>query len=1164
MDLNYYKKYEPIDGKWYITKELGSGSFGTVFEVTRKDFPDMKSAMKIISIPNSQSEVRSYREENYDLDEQSVTSYFYGFVEEFVKEFKLMSQLRGNSNIVSYEDHDVKKHEDGIGWDIFIRMELLKPMGQYFSKNTPSNDDIIKLGIDICKALEVCKKYNIIHRDIKPSNIFVSDTGDYKLGDFGVARTLEKTSSGLSKKGTYTYMAPEVFKGEKYGANVDIYSLGIVMYKLLNNNLEPFRTDRTYNDGERAMELRMQGQPLPKPANAEGKLAEIVLKACNFNPQERYQSPSQMREDLEHLGNNEIDSTSSDTLDDLDHKSPRRSQIINDNDKGETASREGTVGLFGDENKRILSEQEIVKLAFAREPANINTSHGRAIGEQCLSRILPIYDAVQPLSNVIKLNNNADVKELMNKADTDTLLVCFKTSAYYISKGDDKVAIGEFQKNIIEQLKTRNFAAIEAKQPITKPPLNENSADISSKNRKKVDINKTIYRIKDGFMKKWKLWTTIIAVVLLALIASLVICKIDFSGHKVGGGKSGMLVVEFYPGIDVSRGELKSIEEGINERASVLGVKYDTKVGDNRVVLEIEENFAETIDQKKYILDLLGTNGAMGIASGYSMEIEDCKSGFTKIEVESENREKFMDYFGDKMASTGLSNTDTKTQIESLTGENIYYLHVELDKKTALDFTDCAEATDKQNAENGKVTREMSGMFDFVRHNSLVSGGIQMDWTTAGTIIKIPNADEFFLFPASNAAESSKCLELLKKVLETDSLKTGCSYSIIEEPKWETEEEQFGAYQQQDIEDEYIVALFDLGEYYSEELDDESYKLVIENIKKRLDSLKIPYSMGYSGLYGKNLSLKISPKYMNSDMVRFIANPGNIEFYSQFDKAYLYHEKFEIDNDQNGNLCLKVKFSGYKNEVIAKYLEKIPGALETVSEDGTTTESTFDISTGSVYLVVNDVTVAGAKITDLQDDSSLCFSNLLCYQKDSISNDDVPFLELLQQIDQESYLGYNWTLESIKYYKKGEYVTDDISEIPWGYKGSDVDDNIKNLVESHGGKVTKSFKSRNALEITINVEEGLDFATNYMDKVKEIYKACNFDDCSHASIWFYEEDAGENSPIDAAQFEFSKATYGAMKMSWIVFDGPEYGKYAEEIERICETDEFYKEKTDKY
>ncbi len=305
MDINYYKKFEPIDGKWYINKELGSGAFGTVFEIERKDFSDMKAALKVISIPSTQSEVESYKEENYDLDEKSITSYFYGFVEEFVKEFRLMSQLKGQSNIVSYEDHDVIKKEDGIGWDIFIRMELLTPMNKYFAANMPKQIDVIKLGIDICKALEVCQKYKIIHRDIKPSNIFISETGDYKLGDFGVARTLEKTSSGLSKKGTYAYMAPEVYKGQPYGSNVDIYSLGIVMYKLLNNNLEPFRKDRTYNDGERALEMRLLGNEIPKPANAEGRLAEIVLKACSFDPKERYESPLQMRQELENIQYNE-------------------------------------------------------------------------------------------------------------------------------------------------------------------------------------------------------------------------------------------------------------------------------------------------------------------------------------------------------------------------------------------------------------------------------------------------------------------------------------------------------------------------------------------------------------------------------------------------------------------------------------------------------------------------------------------------------------------------------------------------------------------------------------------------------------------------------------------------------------------------------------------
>ena len=179
MELSYYKKFEPIDGKWYITRELGSGAFGTVFEVERKDEPGMKSAIKVISIPRTQSEVRSYSNDNYDLDEKSISSYFYGFVEEFKKEILVMSRLRGYTNIVSYEDHEIIQKDDGIGWDIFIRMELLTPLNEYYKDYPPNQRDIIKLGIDLCRALEICGKYNIVHRDIKPGNIFVSETGDY-------------------------------------------------------------------------------------------------------------------------------------------------------------------------------------------------------------------------------------------------------------------------------------------------------------------------------------------------------------------------------------------------------------------------------------------------------------------------------------------------------------------------------------------------------------------------------------------------------------------------------------------------------------------------------------------------------------------------------------------------------------------------------------------------------------------------------------------------------------------------------------------------------------------------------------------------------------------------------------------------------------------------
>lgn len=302
MDISYYKKYEPVFGEWKIVREIGSGSFGKVFEIEREDFGyTYKAALKAVTIPQSQSEVDSIMDDG--MDSQSVTQYFRSFVEELVDEFRLMSKLKGESNIVSYEDHRVIEHKDGIGWDILIRMELLIPLLKYTKEHSMTQADVVRLGIDICKALELCRKHNIIHRDIKPENIFVSENGKFKLGDFGIAKTVEKTMSGLSKKGTYTYMAPEVYKGEEYGPSVDIYSLGIVLYRYLNNNRAPFLPEFpaviTHSDRSNAIERRIKGETIPAPATADDELAAIVLKACAYDPKERYASATEMREALE-------------------------------------------------------------------------------------------------------------------------------------------------------------------------------------------------------------------------------------------------------------------------------------------------------------------------------------------------------------------------------------------------------------------------------------------------------------------------------------------------------------------------------------------------------------------------------------------------------------------------------------------------------------------------------------------------------------------------------------------------------------------------------------------------------------------------------------------------------------------------------------------------
>ncbi len=293
--------------EWKIEKQLGKGSYGTVYQAIRKtNNLESHAAIKIISIPSNSSEVDSLRSDG--LDDNGIKTYFSGVVDDFVNEIQLMETLKGIQNIVSVEDYKVIEKSNQFGWDIYIRMELLTDFNTYISKHSLSEQDVIKLGIDICTALEVCGQRNIIHRDIKPENIFINDFGFYKLGDFGIARKLENLTGGLSQKGTLFYMAPEVATTNQYDSRVDTYSLGLVLYRLLNNNRLPFiETEQQLlspNGRKEAVERRIRGDRLPPPRMASPTLANVILRACAYNPDARFANPTQMKRALATILNN--------------------------------------------------------------------------------------------------------------------------------------------------------------------------------------------------------------------------------------------------------------------------------------------------------------------------------------------------------------------------------------------------------------------------------------------------------------------------------------------------------------------------------------------------------------------------------------------------------------------------------------------------------------------------------------------------------------------------------------------------------------------------------------------------------------------------------------------------------------------------------------------
>ena len=287
---------------WTIGKYLGAGGYGKVYEIERTlSGVRERAALKVVSRPADDAEIEACYENGYD--QASMKASYEEEIQRYVKEYELMKDLQGQTNIVSCDDFAVVPRKDGIGGQIFIRMELLTPLQKATKQSMLSESEVIRLGKDICKALILCEARHIIHRDIKPENILISKFGDYKLGDFGVARVQDHTTNA-TKMGTHGYAAPEVEHGQKYGKEADIYSLGITLYWLLNNRRMPFlNADEpvTAMKNQEALRRRYEGEKLPAPKNGSQKLKQIVLKACAYRPVDRYRSTQELYDALAEL-----------------------------------------------------------------------------------------------------------------------------------------------------------------------------------------------------------------------------------------------------------------------------------------------------------------------------------------------------------------------------------------------------------------------------------------------------------------------------------------------------------------------------------------------------------------------------------------------------------------------------------------------------------------------------------------------------------------------------------------------------------------------------------------------------------------------------------------------------------------------------------------------
>lgn len=287
-----------------VDEKIGSGGFGTVYKVSKTNASGTYvRALKHITLPTKKQYASVLNSMGGDY--AKADNYFAGVLNDIVSEIRILSTLSesGIQNIVRYYENDIVETQSPKTYDIYILMEYLTPFPDYFDNRSFTVRDVIRLGKDILTALISCHGKNIIHRDIKDDNIFVSSDGVYKLGDFGVSKALKDKSRAESVKGTPNFIAPEVYLGkEKYDNTVDIYSLGIVLYKLLNKSRNPFLpafpAPYSTDDEDAAFEARMGGKIPELPMSARNQLGEAVVKAIMPRDQ-RYNSAAEFLSELQ-------------------------------------------------------------------------------------------------------------------------------------------------------------------------------------------------------------------------------------------------------------------------------------------------------------------------------------------------------------------------------------------------------------------------------------------------------------------------------------------------------------------------------------------------------------------------------------------------------------------------------------------------------------------------------------------------------------------------------------------------------------------------------------------------------------------------------------------------------------------------------------------------
>ena len=294
--MSEFKLISPLLDGMIVEKEFPEQNGRTNYTLRKKDSEE-RYTLNRISVPASDSQVRALILSGAYPSEEAVHEYYGKVVADISQELEKGKMLAASGCYSAPIGYQSVVKEEGIGYDVYILYPQYVPLSVLLSENAISNLRAINLGIDLCDAACACRDAGYLFENINPENIFLTKKGSFLVGGLGLVSLEDLRYACVPEEYIGAYSAPELSDiTAPLNLTVDLYSIGMVLYRVYNGNHGPFEDENT---GEgMADKLRMTGKQLPTPLFADYELASIILKACSFTQEDRYQSPEQFKQAL--------------------------------------------------------------------------------------------------------------------------------------------------------------------------------------------------------------------------------------------------------------------------------------------------------------------------------------------------------------------------------------------------------------------------------------------------------------------------------------------------------------------------------------------------------------------------------------------------------------------------------------------------------------------------------------------------------------------------------------------------------------------------------------------------------------------------------------------------------------------------------------------------